>query len=84
MRILVLAALIGSAFVGLSATPASAAPLCYSVATDGTLVPTTSDGTCIPYDAGTICQYENAGAWPQANLHLVACVPAPIVNNPPQ
>lgn len=80
MRILVLAALIGSALVGWAASPASAGPLCYSVATDGTLVPTTSEGTCIPYDYGTICQYENGGAWPQANVHLLACIPAAIVD----
>jgi hypothetical protein len=76
MRLFALFVVLATSIIGFSAPPASAA-LCEKVWTTGTVLGAHSFGGCDPYGGATICQFEDAGADPQAHVYTEVCVPAP-------
>ena len=73
----------GAGFVG-GGSPVSADPLCYSVSTQGTVIGTHQlvGPTCVPTNAGTICETETVGLDPSALVTEGACVPRVGFNRP--
>ena len=61
----------------LSASTASAEPLCYEVTAESFLFTTQSTGhQCLPYGYDVICEWTTVGISPTL-VYVYACVPAP-------